>query len=163
MKGAMCRIGTASGAALVLVMITGCPDSEADRPPVTTTKPIEPARPTPTAIPAEQPAPPPEDPDHAEVRMATLTDPQFGWLRIEGIRDSAVGAWATGSFLSDRNKIVIETENADQFTINLAKLRLNWNKRVILRINGHSSELTKKRDPLLRLHRSPAGSWDVVE
>lgn len=113
-----------------------------------------------------QPPPPaaPSDPDHrVEVRVRTLSDPQDGWLRIEAIHPDAPGAWATGAFIREKNKIVIETENVDEFSIRLPQLHVNWDRRVILRIDGHSSELKWKRRPILHLRRSPAGSWDVVE
>jgi hypothetical protein len=151
-------------AAVALALATaGCPDSDTGRPPVATTKPIAPEQidataPTPAELTTQ-----PDNGDHVEVRIVALSDPQRGWLRIESIRDSAMGAWGTGDFLAEQNKIVIDTENVDQFTINLSKLRLNWNRRVILRIDGHSSELTPKRRPILRLRRSPAGGWKVVE
>jgi hypothetical protein len=98
-----------------------------------------------------------------EVRITTLSDPQDGWLRIDALRPDAPGAWATGYFLEDPNKIVIETENVAEFSIDLPQLHVNWDRRVILRIDGHSSELIRKRRPILHLRRSPAGSWDVVE
>ncbi len=153
----------APAVALIAALLSGCPESDTDRQPVTTTKPASPIEPVAPPSPPEQSATPPENHDRVAVRIRSLADPQRGWLRIEGIRDSAAGAWATGSFLKDKNKIVIETENVERFSINLSKLRLNWNRRVVLRIDGRSSELTRKRRPVLHLHRSPAGSWDVVE
>lgn len=106
----------------------------------------------------------PKHPDHrVEVRVRTLSDPQDGWLRIEVIHPDAPGAWATGAFIRQKNKILIETENVDEFSIRLPQLHVNWDRRVILRIDGHSSELKWKRRPILHLRRSPAGSWDVVE
>jgi hypothetical protein len=150
------RLQTAAAAGLLAVAVAGCPESETAPPPVAATRPAEPPVPEPVE-------PQPQDPAHVEVRIQTLADPQQGWLRIEAIRDSAVGAWATGWFIAEQNKIVIDTEDVDQFSINLSKLRLDWDRRVVLRIDGRSSELTPKRRPILRLRRSPAGSWDVVE
>lgn len=154
---------TAPAVALIGALLAGCPESDTDRQPVTTTKPASPTEPAAPPSPPEQSDTPPENHHRVTVRIRSLADPQRGWLRIESIRDSAVGAWATGSFLQHDNKIVIETENVEQFSINLSKLRLNWNRRVVLRIDGRSSELMRKRRPVVHLRRSPAGSWDVVE
>ena len=152
------RRGLRAAPALALLgaLLAGCPESDTDRQPVTTTKPASPTEPA-------APPSPPENGDRVVVRIRSLADPQRGWLRIEDIRDSAAGAWATGLLLQHDNKIVIETENVEQFSINLSKLRLNWNRRVVLRIDGRSSELMRKRRPVVHLRRSPAGSWDVVE
>ena len=152
----------------VAVMMAGCPKQENDRPPVATSRP---ARLPPPAA-ASQPGPASQTTQPAaaasrpsnrvEIRIRTLADPQDGWLGIEAIRQGAPGAWATGALVLD-HKIVIDTEDVEQFSIDLSQLHVNWNRRVILRIDGHASELTKKRRPVLHLRRSPAGSWDVVE
>jgi hypothetical protein len=139
----------------------GCPKPDSPGQPVATSKPA-----TTESTVEVQPPPPaaPSAPDHrVEVRVRTLSDPQDGWLRIDAIHPDAPGAWATGAFIREKNKIAIETENVDEFSIRLPQLHVNWDRRVILRIDGHSSELKWKRRPILHLRRSPAGSWDVVE
>ncbi len=137
----------------LVLMLTGCPRSEEPPNPVTTTKPA----------PAEPDLPPANvDPNFAEVRITSLADPQTGWLRIGQIRKDAPGAWATGSLVRD-NKLVIETEDVEEFSIRLTDMHINWTGRVILRINGQSSELMKRNRQVLRLKRSQAGSWDAVE
>jgi hypothetical protein len=143
-------------------VLSGCPRADSAGDPVATSKPAI-AQPVPQP---HAPQPPPAAPDphnRVEVRVRTLSDPQDGWLRIEALHRDAPGAWATGEFIRDRNKVIIETENVDEFSIALPQLRIDWEHRVILRIDGHSSELTPKRRAILRLRRSPAGSWDVVE
>ncbi len=138
-------------------VLSGCPRADSAGDPVATSRP---------AIAQPDPQPPPAAPDphnRVEVRLRTLSDPQDGWLRIEALYPDAPGAWATGEFIRDRNKVVVETENVDEFSIALPQLQIDWDHRVILRIDGHSSELMPKRRAILRLRRSPAGSWDVVE
>jgi len=145
-------------------MLVGCPERQATTAPVSTSQPAE-GSPAPTTEPADEPQTQPArpvDPNHVRVRIRSLTDPQNGWLRIEELQPDADGAWATGDFLLD-NKLIIETENVAQFSIDLSQIRINWDRRVVLRIDGYASELTPKRRPLLHLRRSPAGSWDVVE
>lgn len=140
-----------------IFVCAGCPQADSAGDPVATSKPA-------MVQPAPQPLPAAPDPNNrVEVRVQTLSDPQDGWLRIEVLHPDAPGAWATGEFILERNKLVIETENVDEFSIALPQLRIDWGHRVILRIDGHSSELIPKRRAILRLHRSPAGSWDVVE
>ncbi|MHC4093175.1 MAG: hypothetical protein ACYSVY_23390 [Planctomycetota bacterium] len=146
----------------IMLAIAGCPKRESAGPPVTTSKPAATSQPAPTSQPGQPQTQPADRPDSVEIRIQTLADNQDGWLRIEAIRSGAHGAWATGSFVP-RNKIIIETEDVEQFSIDLSQLRINWNRRVVLRIDGHASELTKKRRPVVHLRRSPAGSWDVVQ
>ncbi|MCP4246676.1 MAG: hypothetical protein GY778_06475 [bacterium] len=148
----------------LLVVVSGCPRQERAEPTVTTSRPATAAEPTEPSEPAptSQPAATEFDPNRVTNRIRTLADPQDGWLRIEALRDGAPGAWATGWFIP-RRKIVIDTEEVDQFSIDLAQLDIDWSRRVVLRINGHSSELSRKPRRTLHLRRSPAGSWDVVE
>ena len=155
------RFWVVSAGAGVLVALAGCPRQEQGPPPVTTSRPAvtgQPPQPTSTSQPATAEA----DPNRVTNRIRSLADPQGGWLRIEALRDGASGAWATGWFIP-RRKIVIDTEDVDQFFIDLSQLDIDWSRRVILRINGHSSELSRKPRRKLHLRRSPAGSWDVVE
>jgi len=155
------RAGWAAVLGLAAV-IAGCPKQENAHSPAAATRPAVTSQPTPASQPAQATTPTTSRPNHVELRIHTLTDPQDGWLRIEAIRSDAPGAWATGRFVFD-NKIIIETEDVEQFSIDLSQIRINWNRRVILRINGYSSELTKKRRPVVHLRRSPAGSWEVVK
>jgi len=166
---AFCRFGGGGFAVFAvglaaLTFVAGCPERRSGTPAVATSQPADNSR-SPTTQPAAdaqtQPAPP-ADPNHVRVRIGSLSDPQDGWLRIETLQPDAHGAWATGDFIPD-NRIIIETEHVEQFSLDLSQIRINWDRRVILRIDGFASELTPKRRPLLHLRRSPAGSWDVVE
>ena len=154
------RAGWAAVLGLAAVIV-GCPKQENAHSPATT-RPAVTSQPAPASRPAQATTQPASPPNHVQVRIHTLADPQDGWLRIEAIRSDAPGAWATGRFVFD-NKIIIETEDVEQFSIDLSQIRINWNRRVILRINGYSSELTKKRRPLVHLRCSPTGSWEVVK
>ncbi|HUU82960.1 MAG TPA: hypothetical protein VM243_05585 [Phycisphaerae bacterium] len=161
------RVAAVVLAVAVVLPLAGCPKPDTDGEPVATSKPAT-SKPAVVAPPAEPAAPPattvaPDPHQRVEVRVRTISDPQDGWLRIEAIHPDAPGAWATGGFLREQNKIVIETENVDEFSINLPQLRINWDQRVILRIDDRSSELTRKRRPRLYLRRTPAGAWEVVE
>lgn len=152
------RFAAGLAAAIAGSAVCGCPEPEPTTQPVATSRPaaVAPAPETP-------PSPTPDPHQRVEVRVRRLTDPQDGWLRIEAIRTDAPGAWATGEFLQEDNKIVIETEDVDRFSIRLPELHADWDHRVVLRIDGHSSELKRKRHPILHLHRTPTGAWEVVE
>ncbi|MFQ5489567.1 MAG: hypothetical protein ACE5GE_02495 [Phycisphaerae bacterium] len=140
----------------LMVPLIGCPKAEHEAARVATTKPAEPQAPPAPTPPAE-----PDPENRVEIRLLSLDEQQDGWLRIEAIRKGATGAWAGGSNPTP-GRIVIDTENVDRFSINCAQLHIDWSGRVVLRIDGRSSELTRKKRPLIHFQRSPAGSWDVV-
>lgn len=93
------------------------------------------------------------------------TDPDDGtrWLIVEEARDKAEGAWATGAFLPKRNRIVIDTKNVQQFSINIERIDVRWEKLVVIRIDGVNSELRKRDGAIMRLMRDAHGRWVVVE
>lgn len=81
-----------------------------------------------------------------------------GWASIDERADGAQRAWIEGT-LQRSDKIVIDTNNVRRFTLKLSHLRVDWNERIALRIDGATSELTKKRWPSITLERTPAGAW----
>ena len=97
-----------------------------------------------------------------DLEALDVDDSHDRWLRVEDIADGAEGGWATGAFMPG-NKVVIETENVTQFALDLPRIPIDWDRRVILCIDGHTSELTRKHYPHLRLRRSPTGGWTPVK
>jgi hypothetical protein len=89
-------------------------------------------------------------------------DAEAQWLAIDRIAEGADGAWATGGVFAE-NRVVIRTENVARFRVHLDRLPVNWDRRVVLRIDGRPSELTRKHYPTLTLQRSPTGGWIPVE
>lgn len=87
---------------------------------------------------------------------------QSGWASIEERAEPAKRAWIEGT-TQRSDKLVIETENVRQFELNLPHLGVDWSERIVLRIDGSTSELTKKRWPSMILQRTPAGAWVVVD
>lgn len=165
-------------ATVLAVACSGCPKQEQRSEPVVTTKPApvpatEPVEVPPSPPPVEQqppkppepePKPPPPDkPNWVEVKVRTPFERQTGWLKIEELRDDASIARAVGWYPPKDNRIVIQTEGVQQFAIDLGSLGPDWERRVILRIDGRSSELTRKKSRVVHLRRSPAGAWEVVE
>lgn len=83
------------------------------------------------------------------------------WLRVLAIQEGVEGAWATGSFDVQRNKLTIETKGVQRFVIDAERVDVNWRKLVIIRIDGHNSELRKRDDPSYRFVRDKYGAWVV--
>ena len=88
---------------------------------------------------------------------------QDQWLFVETARDKMGGAWATGSFHVERNKIEIETHNVQKFTIDASRIPIQWQDVVILGIDGRNSELRQRDDSMLRFARNGSGQWVVME
>ena len=90
-------------------------------------------------------------------------DDQDQWLFVDSARDKMGGAWATGSFHADRNKIEIETHNVQKFTLDASRIPIQWQDVVILGIDGRNSELRQRDKLVLRFARNGSGQWVVVE
>ncbi len=161
--------------AIVLACSLAC---EPDRPdPVVTSRPAEPARPVeppveappatqPVDAPASEPppaAPPPaRDPNRARVEVATPADAQEGWLVIEALKPGAGRATATAVFSPLDNRLVIDTDRVHRFRLDLSELRINWDRRVVIRIDKISAQLSRKNWPVVHFESTPAGDWIVV-
>lgn len=85
------------------------------------------------------------------------------WLTVDEIRDDAPGAWATGSFLAARNRIVIKTEDVARFSIDMSRVPVRWDKLVVIRIDGRNSELVKRNQAIYRFVLDGHGHWVVLE
>ncbi|NOT02084.1 MAG: hypothetical protein HOP29_15840 [Phycisphaerales bacterium] len=96
-----------------------------------------------------------------DLRAVELPDSAERWIRGERLIDGVKGGWVTGA-VSPENRVVIETDGLEQVVLDLSRVPADWNRRVILRIDGHTSELTRAHFPTLRLRRSPTGGWLAV-
>lgn len=85
------------------------------------------------------------------------------WLWVEAIREGADGGWATGSFDPARNRIRVSTEKIRGFAIDVSRIAIDWERLVVLRINGLTSELRKREDSVLHFIKGDGGRWEVVE
>lgn len=79
---------------------------------------------------------------------------------IAGVEDNARSAWAEGR-TEDGEKLVIDTQNVGRFRLDLSRVRLDWSKRIVLRIDGHNRELTRKNLPVIIYRRTTTGGWRV--
>lgn len=107
--------------------------------------------------------PVPVDPARDGVPPPVWVDEPDRWLMVEKVMDRATGGWATGSFIQERNKLVIETHNVGQFAIDTGRIPIDWERLVILGIDGRNSELRKRDYPVLHIARDDYGQWVVLE
>ena len=112
--------------------------------------------------PAKQLAEPSVIPQRRIEIPADVDDPAR-WLWVEKGRDGADGAWATGSFDSKRNKLSIKARDVRRFTIDVARIPIDWERLVILSINGRNSELRRRNHTLLHFVLDEYGRWTVAE
>ena len=112
-----------------------------------------PVEPTPTPAPAPEPA-------TAEQPPLPVTDADV-WLFAEAPRDGAEGGWISGSFDPEKNRIEIELQDLKRFTLDVARIPINWDRLVILRLNGHNTELRRREQALYHFELDPNGGWQV--
>lgn len=152
-----------------LALSAACADSAADG---SADEPAGAASPAPTARPepADQPSPAPADakddiplpppPPPLAIERMPPSPLQVGWVTLTEHDDAKQHAWIEGEVVNG-DEFTINTSNVRRFTLDLTRVRLNWSKRIVLRMDGFNSQLTKKRWPRLNFVRTPAGAWDV--
>lgn len=109
-----------------------------------------------TAAAADDAAPP-------DIRTPVKTDDPDRWLRVEKTREGTPGGWATGSFDPKRNKLTIHTRNVEQFAIEVRRVPIDWERLVVIGINGRNAELRKRNYSVLHFARDRHGQWVVIE
>ena len=97
------------------------------------------------------------------IEIPAEVDDPARWLWVEEGRDGAEGAWATGSFDSKRNKLSIKARDVRRFTIDVGRIPIDWERLVILSINGRNSELRRRNHTLLHFVLDEYGRWTVAE
>lgn len=83
------------------------------------------------------------------------------WLRVEKTRNQKPGGWATGDFDKKRNRITIKTHEVTHFSIDMSKVPINWHRKVILKIDGISSEMRKRDFNVYHFANDKHGRWQV--
>ncbi len=147
---------TVSGA--LLLVITGCQAPAA--PPPT---PDEPQAPKTQEVPTAAAPDRTEPSAPEEVRIPAGLDDADRWLFVEKAQDGVEGAWATGSFNRERNRLTIRERDVQQFAVDTSRIPINWERLVVISINGQSSELKKRDYPFLHFTRDEHGGWVVLE
>ncbi len=107
-------------------------------------------------------SPPPVEPP-PPIRLPDDADVADRWLFVEKAKDAAPGGWATGSFDPQKNKLDIHTRDVRQFVIDVSRIRVDWERLVVLSIDGKNSELRRRDFSLLRFRLDDHGQWTVVE
>lgn len=101
------------------------------------------------------PAPPP---------VRSTPDPQTpSWLFASRFQEGAKGPWVRGEFDAKKNKLVIRTNDVSEFAVNTADVLIDWDKLVVLSINGKNSELRKRDFTVYRFELDSHGQWVVKE
>ncbi len=85
------------------------------------------------------------------------------WLRVEKVREGSEGGWARAGFDRTRNKIVIDTHDVTGFSLDVRKIPLNWQRKVILSIDGVNSELRKRDIDVYHFIYDEHGRWRILE
>jgi hypothetical protein len=104
-------------------------------------------------VPREEPAPiiepPPESPDR--------------WLTVEKSLAGFGKVKSSGVFDAKRNKISINVDGVEEFSIDIDRMPIDWDRLVVLSINGENSELRWRDYSPILFRRDKYGRWSVVE
>lgn len=126
--------------------------------------------PTPVTAPINRvPAPPrttepaPDASQAEPVRIPSAAADPDRWLFVERTRGDAPGGWATGSFDPDRNKLTIETKDVQRFAIDTSRIRIDWERLVVLGLNGVNSELRRRDFDIYHFELDDHNRWVVIE
>ena len=85
------------------------------------------------------------------------------WLFIEKVRPDTPDGWARGTFDKNRNKIAVETNGALGFALDIERIPIDWERLVVIRIDGKNSELRKRDYSRYHFQRDKYGRWIVAE
>ena len=142
-----------------MVGLSGCrqaqPTPVRERVPV----PEQPAPVAPTPVQASVPEPQPAAVERIPLQVADSSS----WLFAQTPRAGAPGGWITGSFDPAKNRIEIQLQDLKRFTLHVARIPINWDRLVILRLNGHNTELRRREQSLYHFELTPNGGWQVRE
>lgn len=141
--------------ALVAAIDAGCSERTAE--PAQAPPRIRSPRETEAATP-KTPAPAPE-PVKAESPFHSSAE----WVEIVALSDGATSGAIEAGFDEGRNKFTIDATGVSEFLLDVCRVKVNWNRPVILKIDGRNSELRKRDYCRLRMRMVGSGAWEVVE
>ena len=102
------------------------------------------------------------DDDKDDLPEPEESDPNR-WLFAKAIKKGTEGGWATGSFDVERNRISITTRDVTAFSLHVDRIAINWDRLVVIRLDGHNSELRKRDHAVYTFARDRHGRWIVQE
>ena len=85
------------------------------------------------------------------------------WLFTESMRSGTAGGWTTGTFDPRRNKIAVKTNSATGFAIDTGRIAIDWERLVIISIDGRNSELRRRDFDVLHFRLDEHKRWIVLE
>ncbi|HRX83569.1 MAG TPA: hypothetical protein P5572_00965 [Phycisphaerae bacterium] len=151
----------------------GCADGAEERAAATPASAAPAATPAPSSAPSTGSEAPAASPDASGEKtpippapppLAVESTPppplKTGWATLTEHDDAQKRAWVEGEVVNG-DEFTINTSNVRRFTLDLTCVRLDWSKRIVLRMDGFNSQLTRKRWPTLHFVRTSAGAWDV--
>lgn len=110
------------------------------------------------------PTPRPQDSAPASPPVVRLDrNDSDDWLFIEKVRPVTPDGWAKGTFNKKRNRITVETHGALGFAIDIERIPIDWERLVVIRIDGKNSELRKRNYSRYHFQRDEYGRWIVAE
>jgi hypothetical protein len=117
------------------------------------------APPTTVATPLEE-ATPKVIPTRVDIGVK-IVDPDQ-WLFVEEVRGDARGGWATGTFDQERNRLTINTHDVARFAVHVEQLNINWERLVVIRMDGVNTELRKRDFAVYHFVLDEYGRWNVL-
>lgn len=85
------------------------------------------------------------------------------WFFVEAARPGARGGWGTADFDRQRNRLNIDLHDVTRFRIDTSRIAIDWDRLVLLNIDGSTSELRQRDVTQYRFVRDESGGWTVVE
>lgn len=85
------------------------------------------------------------------------------WVEIVALSGRATRGEIEAVFDEERNKFTIDATGVSEFLLDVCRVKVNWNRPVILKIDGRNSELRKRDYCRLRMRMIGKGAWEVVE
>jgi hypothetical protein len=85
------------------------------------------------------------------------------WLYVERFTPGTTGGFVEGDFNAKRNRLTIKTDSVTRFTIDTRYIAINWDKLVVIQLDGLNSELKRRDDPVLHFVLDKYNRWVVDE
>lgn len=121
---------------------------------------------TPTHAPPTQQAPSAAQSRPQPRREPPAAPPAIGtgrWLYAEQFAAGTIDGFVEGDFSAKRNRIAVKTHSVTRFAVDTRHIGIDWDKLVVIRINGHNSELKRRDDPVLHFVLDRYNQWVVEE
>ena len=112
---------------------------------------------------AEAPKSPPTLSPPPRIPLPDDTAAADRWLFVEKAKDDAPGGWATAAFDRQKNKLDVRTRDVRQFAIDVERIAIDWQRLVVIAIDGKNSELRRRDVTLLHFRLDEHGQWVVME